>query len=60
MRDQSLAVKENTIRSYKEAFRSPAGGDGLACGVWIGVSVSGITVRNFYRESLFVGYVGGH
>lgn len=52
MRDQILIEKENTVRSYKEAFAKPAWRKRilLACGVWIGVSWTGITSVNFYRE----------
>ncbi|KAK5419506.1 hypothetical protein LTR20_003945 [Exophiala xenobiotica] len=50
MRDQILAEKEQTVRSYKDVFTKPAWRRRvlLACGVWIGVSLSGITVVNFY------------
>lgn len=53
MRDQILAEKEQTVRSYREVFAKPSWRRRvlLACGVWIGVSLTGITVVNFYRES---------
>jgi hypothetical protein len=52
MRDQILIEKENTVRSYKEAFARPAWRRRifLACGIWIGVSLTGITSVNFYRK----------
>ena len=52
MRDQILAEKEQTVRSYKDVFTKPSWRRRvlLACGVWIGVSLSGITVVNFYCE----------
>lgn len=52
MRDQILTEKEQTVRSYKEVFTKPSWRRRvlLACGVWIGVSLTGITVVNFYRE----------
>ncbi|KAK5236679.1 hypothetical protein LTR47_002631 [Exophiala xenobiotica] len=53
MRDQILAEKEQTVRSYKDVFTKPAWRRRvlLACGVWIGVSLSGITVVNFYLNT---------
>lgn len=52
MRDQIRVEKEQTVRSYKEIWKRPAWRRRvfLACGVWIGVSLSGITVVNFYRQ----------
>ena len=52
MRDQILIEKENTVRSYKEAFAKPSWRKRifLACGIWIGVSLTGITSVNFYRK----------
>lgn len=50
MRDQILIEKENTVRSYKEAFAKPSWRKRifLACGIWVGVSLTGITSVNFY------------
>lgn len=52
MRDQIRVEKDQTVRSYTETLRRPAWRRRvfLACGVWIGVSLTGITVVNFYRE----------
>ena len=52
MRDQILMEKEVTVRSYREVFVKPLWRRRvlLACGVWVGVSLTGITVVNFYRE----------
>ena len=57
MRDQVLAEQANTVRSYREAFSKPSWRKRilLACGVWIGVSLSGITVLNFYRKCSALG-----
>ncbi|KAL2016689.1 hypothetical protein VTK56DRAFT_3191 [Thermocarpiscus australiensis] len=53
MRDQILIEKENTVRSYKEAFAKPSWRRRilLACGIWVGVSLTGITSVNFYLNT---------
>lgn len=52
MRDQILIEREHTVRSYKEAFAKPSWRKRiiLACGIWVGVSLTGITSVNFYRK----------
>ncbi|RHZ67846.1 hypothetical protein CDV55_102526 [Aspergillus turcosus] len=59
MRDQICVEKEQTVRSYKEIWKRPAWRRRvfLACGVWIGVSLSGITVVNFYL-TMFIKNLG--
>jgi hypothetical protein len=46
MRDQIMVERKQTVRSYKEALSKPSWRRRvlLACGVWIGVSLSGITL----------------
>lgn len=60
MKDQIIFEKETMVRSYREAFSKPSWRRRifLACGAWIGVSITGITVVNFYREPLIKFDVG--
>jgi hypothetical protein len=52
MKDQITFERETMVRSYRQAFLKSAWRRRifLASGVWIGVSVTGITALNFYRE----------